>query len=128
MKLFTKAPDGGANSGVTGYFLIEWKRFFSIALLHFSSGSREAFHSHAFNAYTIWLKGLVVEEQVCGEQKIYKVGDFKYTPKTRFHRIVSFGPSWALTFRGPWDDTWQEYKDGEITTLTHGRKVVRVNR
>ena len=34
MKLFTKSYDGGENSGVTGYFLIEWKNVFSIVLLN----------------------------------------------------------------------------------------------
>ena len=50
MKLFHKSHDGGKNSGVTGYWLIEWKSGFSIVVLRFSKGTREAFHSHAFNA------------------------------------------------------------------------------
>jgi quercetin dioxygenase-like cupin family protein len=60
-RFFYKKPDGGKESGVTGYFLIEWKPLFSIGLLHFKRGSREAFHSHAFNAVTFWLKGEVTE-------------------------------------------------------------------
>ena len=59
MKLFHKSHDGGKNSGVTGYWLIEWKSGFSIVVLRFSKGTREAFHSHAFNALTWWLKGSV---------------------------------------------------------------------
>ena len=53
MKLFTKSYDGGENSGVTGYFLIEWKNVFSIVLLNFKDKYRENYHSHAFNAYLV---------------------------------------------------------------------------
>jgi len=42
-------------------FLIEWKILFSIGILHFQEGSREAFHNHAFNAITFWLSGDVTE-------------------------------------------------------------------
>ena len=61
IELFKKSHDGGPNSGVTGYWLIEWKLGFSIVILRFSKGSREAFHTHAFNALTWWVKGSVEE-------------------------------------------------------------------
>ena len=61
MKLFHKAKDGGNESNVTGYWLIESKRFFSIVLLCFNKGSREAFHSHAFNALSWIIKGELEE-------------------------------------------------------------------
>lgn len=125
MKFFTKSHDGGIDSGVTGYWLIECKWLFSIVLLRFSKGSREAFHSHAFNAWTLWLKGYVVEEYLyTQEQYVWKAGQLKYTPRHRFHKITSKEVSWALSFRGPWWNHWQEYKNGVLTKLTHGRKVV----
>jgi hypothetical protein len=34
-RLFYVKPDGGKDSGVTAYFLIEWKVLFSIGLLRF---------------------------------------------------------------------------------------------
>ena len=34
-RIFYVKPDGGKDSGVTGYFLIEWKWLFSIAILKF---------------------------------------------------------------------------------------------
>ena len=124
MKLFKKSHDGGKDSGVTGYWLIEWKDVFSIVVLRFSKGSRDAFHSHAFNAYTLWLKGEVTEQYVTGEEKVWKPFSFKYTPKACFHKIIAKEVSWAISFRGPWDNTWQEKKDGVEYTLTHGRKHV----
>ena len=126
MKLFKKADDGGKNSGVTGYFLFESKRFGSVAILRFNKGSREAFHSHAFNALTWWLKGKATEihmnRAVCEWRPSFKP---KYTPVGCFHKIIANETVWALTIRGPWKDTWQECRDGEVVTLTHGRKVVK---
>ena len=42
MKILNIAKDGGPESNVTGYWLVESKRFFSIVLLKFDKGSREA--------------------------------------------------------------------------------------
>lgn len=126
LKLFHKSYDGGSNSGVTGYWLIEWKGGFSINLLKFSKGSREAYHSHAFNALTWWIKGEVKEEFLNGDSPIIWKPSLKpkYTPKNNFHKIIGIKESWAICIRGSWDDTWSEFKNGETVVLTHGRKVV----
>lgn len=124
MKLFCKAADGGQGSGVTGYFVVEIKSLFSIVLLYFNKGTREAYHSHAFNALTLWLKGQVIEQDLSGDQRPYAAGELKYTPRSRFHRIMALEPTWALSLRGPWVDYWQEMKRGRLTTLTHGRVEV----
>lgn len=125
-RLFFKKFDGGENSGVTGYLLIEWKKVFSIGLLHFKKGSREAYHSHAFNALTWWLKGSVIEIHLSGENKKFKPSlRPKYTKRNCFHRVVADRDTWALTFRGPWEDTWNEFRPAEgHVTLTHGRKLL----
>lgn len=125
-RFFYTKPDGGLESGVTGYFLVEWKPFFSIGLLHFKKGSREAFHSHAFNAVTFWLKGSVTEVKwptLSG--RAFSAGlKPKYTPRENFHKVVAHDDTYALTLRGPWLDYWYEFKQGKRFTLTHGRKVV----
>lgn len=128
-KIFHKSYDGGKDSGVTGYWLIKNKKLFSIVLLRFSSGSREAFHSHAFNALTWWIKGEVEEQFVNGEEpKTWKPSiKPKYTPKGNFHKIIGKKTAWAISVRGAWDDTWKEKKGDEVYTLTHGRKVVEGN-
>jgi hypothetical protein len=131
LKLFRKAADGGENSGVTGFFLIECKSLFSIVLLRFSKGSREAYHEHAFNAWTLWLRGRVVEE-ACDlnryptlRRKLWWPMDLKYTPRNLMHRIIA-GPdgAWAISVRGPWLNRWRELREGRYVTLTHGRKEV----
>ena len=130
-RFFYTKPDGGKNSGVTGYFLIEWKVLFSIGILHFKKGTREAYHNHAFNALTWWLKGEVTEEK----KPIYDflkpdTKDFssslipKYTSRNNFHKVIAHKDTWAITFRGPWKDTWNEYRKDEYITLTHGRRIV----
>jgi hypothetical protein len=129
MRFFQKAADGGKNSGVTGYFLVEIKPLFSIVLLRFSEGSREAYHSHAFNALTLWLSGHVREVRFWKElerttSKDFKAGMWKVTRRDNMHRVIGLKKSWALSFRGSWIDRWQEFKNGKIVTLTHGRKVV----
>lgn len=125
-RFFYKKFDGGNDSGVTGYFLIEWKILFSIAVLHFRKGSREAFHSHAFNAITFWLKGSVVEvKHPTNFSKSFRASlKPKFTPRDNFHKIIADTDSYALTFRGPWLDYWYEFKNNKYITLTHGRKFV----
>lgn len=106
-RVFYTKPDGGKDSRVTAYFLIEWKPVFSIGLLKFSNGSRKKYHSHAFNGLTWWLCGEIMEE------RLYDVGNIgvkqtmfypslkpKFTPRDNIHRNYSYGTTWALTFRG----------------------------
>jgi len=127
MKILTAMKDGGPKSHVTGFFLVEIKSLFSVVLLRFAQGTREAFHSHAFNALTFWLRGSVMEEHTTGLYRMWMPGDVKYTPRNCFHKVDSlFGNSWALSFRGPWAKTWKEYlqEEDKFVTLTHGRKIV----
>lgn len=126
IKLFKKSHVGRPNSGVTGYWLIEWKLGFSIVLLRFSKGSPEAFHSHAFNAWTWWIKGRAMEYFVDDRTPLPWRPSLKpkYTPRDCFHKIVAQEVTWAISFRGPWMETWQEKKLDKVTTLTHGRVIV----
>ena len=127
MKLFRISKDGGPKSTVTGFFVVEIKSLFSIALLKFNKGSRENYHSHAFNAVTFWLPGSdVLEHHKDGHPIQWKFG-FKYTPRSCFHKIFANKTSYAISVRGPWLNTWKEYNrlSNKLTTLTHGRKIVQ---
>lgn len=124
MKFLSKSPDGGKNSGVTGYFLVEIKLLFSIVLLKFNKGTREAYHNHAFNAITLWLKGSVREHMLDGRTLEWKGGNVKYTPRETFHKVEALTDTWALCFRGPWIDKWNEYRKNKQVTLTHGRNEI----
>lgn len=127
MRLFQKAPDGGKDSGVTGLFLLEIKSLFSVVLLHFKDGSREAYHDHAFNALSWTLKGRFTEKKIDGQETLYTPSlKPKITTRDCFHKVISHGETWVLTVRGPWSKTWHEYKNDRMVTLTHGRKIAEV--
>lgn len=124
-RFFYIKPDGGKDSGVKAYFLLEWKKFFSIGILHFKKGTREAYHNHAFNALTWWIKGKVTEIKLDGEQKDFKPSiKPKFTSRDNFHKVLAHEDTFAITFRGPWNDSWKEYRKDKYVTLTHGRKEI----
>ena len=129
MKLFKKMKDGGSESTVVGYWLIEAKRLFSICLLNFQGKSREAFHNHAFDAVSWVIKGELVETHFNDGRKITYKPSFKpiWTPKECFHKVDSVSDNaWVLTFRGPWVKTWNEYRPNtdEYVTLTEHRREI----
>lgn len=125
MKFLEKGKDGGPESNVTGYWLIEVKWLFSVVLLRFDDGSREAYHDHAFNSVSWLLTGALDEHHKDGRLQWYLPSWRPIrTPRETFHRVFSHGTSWVLSFRGPWLSTWHEWFKGIHTTLTHGRKVV----
>lgn len=143
MKLFKYGKDGGPDSVVSGYWLIEIKSLFSIALLCFENGSRDAFHNHAFNSISWVLSGKL--EEIHLHTKILKwagMGSSNIslhhvdihkpsfwpviTKRDTFHRVSSVGRTWVLTFRGPWKKQWNEFNPATdvYTTLENGRKIV----
>lgn len=138
MKILFKSKDGGSESNVTGYWLFESKRFGSIVLLRFDKGSREAFHNHAFNAVSWVIKGVLLEmvmrdpnssaEEVEVDGYVLRPSLCPiYTPKERMHKVFGVADkTWAISFRGPWNKTWNEYLPAtdENVTLTNGRKIV----
>lgn len=126
MRVFYKGKDGGYESTVWGYWLVEIKGLFSIVLLCFESGSRDAYHEHAFHAISWVLKGKLYEVLRGGGDRYYSSSLRPvFTPRSRFHKVVSIGRTWVLSFRGPWTDTWREYRPahGEVV-LTHGRQEI----
>lgn len=126
MKIFKKDKDGGEHSKVTGYWLVELKSMFSIVLLRFDDGSREAYHTHAFNCFSWVLRGELYEEFLDFSRPRTHLPSWLpfITRRADFHKVTGCGTSWVLSFRGPWSDTWQEYANQTLMTLTHGRKVV----
>lgn len=129
MRFMQWANDGGPESTVEGFFLVEFKNLFSIVLLRFGEGSREAFHSHAFNCFSWVLRGNMQEFHRDGTEnslpprnRVLPFGTYRST----FHKVVSEGVSWVFTLRGPWAKTWNEYIPGteEEKILTEGRVEV----
>lgn len=118
------SKDGGQESTVQGWF-IEAKKIATAVLLRFDDGTREAYHSHAFNCCSWVLKGALEEEHLTGGIDVHRPSlKPVITRRDTFHKVRSLGTTWVISFRGPWADTWKEYVDGKIVTLTNGRKVV----
>src|SRR5690348_10763974 len=108
-KFFRICKDGGPESNVSGLFIIESKRLFSIVLLRFADGSREAYHNHAFNAVSWLLRGKLVEYPIEGGRTAHRPSLKPIiTPRKMFHMVRSDGVSWVLSFRGPWRSWWNE--------------------
>lgn len=131
MKLFHRAKDGGPQSTVTGYWLAEIKSLFSVVLLKFEDGSRDMYHSHAFDSLNWVLKGRVVEFEKLGELHI-RLREYVpswrpvVTRRSTFHKVVSQGTTWVFSLRGPWSKSWQEWdpKTEKTSTLGNGRVVL----
>lgn len=127
MKILKRMKDGGPESKVWGYWVIEWKPVFSIVLLQFLNGSREAYHSHAFNAWSWVLRGRLIEKDVSSSYNRMYSPSLKpiFTPREMCHKVTSQGTTWVISLRGPWADTWLEYIPGHgFLTLTHGRQEI----
>ena len=119
--------DGGPKSKVDGFWLIRIKSLFTVAVLRFDRGSREAFHSHAFNSISWVLKGRLREVMRDGREQYHHAGLRPIiTKRETFHKVYGIhAKNWVLTFRGPWSKTWQEIDEqGDLVTLTHDRVVL----
>lgn len=131
MKFLHRAKDGGPLSTVTGYWLAEIKSLFSVVLLKFEDGSRDSYHSHAFDSLNWVLKGRVVEFEKLGELHI-RLREYVpswrpvVTRRSTLHKVVSQGTTWVFSLRGPWSKSWQEWdpKTEKTSTLTNGRVVL----
>ena len=127
MKFCKVMKDGGKESVVWGFWLFEIKSLFSIVILKFEDGSRDAYHNHAFHAFSWVLKGKLKEQHLDGGTN-FILPSWKpfITKRSCFHKVTSYGNTYALTFRGPWTKTWEEFipETEEFITLTNGRKRV----
>lgn len=102
----------------------ESKRLGSLLLLRFENGSREAYHSHAFDAISWLLRGTLIERLIGGHAVVHRSVCRIDTSRETCHKVTSIGRSWVLSLRGRWSDTWTEYVDGQEIVLTHGREVI----
>jgi hypothetical protein len=114
--------DGGPESTVWAHWLFEFKGLGSIVRLRFENGSRDAYHSHAFDCVSWVLSGGLVEDRIAGSNPgVYTYLPSPYPVITRrqhHHKVTSLGRTWVLSFRGPWARTWQEVVPGEAAPIT----------
>lgn len=126
MKFLSYGKDGGKDSTVHGFWLVEIKGLFSVALLRFSDGTRDAFHSHAFDALS-WVLSGELQEEVWDASRTYRPSLLPiFTSRSCIHRVRSRGISWVFTLRGPWLKEWLEFDPVTMmwTLLGHGREAL----
>lgn len=128
MKIFKKMKDGGDESSVTGYWLIECKSLFSIVLLRFDGASREAYHTHAFHCVSWVVRGALREEMRDGRvYDLYPSLMPFLTTRKDFHKVSSVTDrTWVLSIRGPWAKRWMEHLplENRDRILRSGREEV----
>lgn len=124
MKFLWGSKDGGPQS-LVWMWGVESKRLGSVLLLKFAKGSREAYHTHAFNSVSWVLRGKLLESLREGSIHWYPAS-FKpvVTRRSTFHKVIGvWAANWILTIRGPWSKEWREFHPhtGRNITLTDGR-------
>lgn len=132
--------DGGPESTVWAHWLFEFKGLASVVVLRFEDGSRDAYHSHAFDCVSWALAGGGLVEHRIGGPGANLEEPYRHDPgitpiitrRAHMHKVISCGRTWVLSVRGPWQDNWQEVvgpdargRAGRRVELTHGRKEVQ---
>lgn len=127
MKFLWNVKDGGPESKVWCWGL-ESKRFGSVLLMLFKEGSREAYHTHAFNAISWILSGALVEQHIDDNFDLRLASFWPVrTRRQTYHKVTGLRDrTWVLSFRGPWVARWSEYVSAtrQSLLLTHGRVVI----
>lgn len=117
------------------FTLFEWKGFGGIIFNIFNTNNQDRFHSHAFNAFSIMLKGyyyedvmedMFIENNLTKRIISKKIEKSRFIPKNYIHKITkSSKNAMSITIEGPWDDTWFEIFDsGRVKIYTWGRQVL----
>lgn len=109
------------------FTILEIKYIFGIIINIFNTTDQDRFHSHAFHAFSLMVRGHYFEDVIDGNNVITKkIEKSRFIPRNYIHKIKgSSKNAISVTFEGPWESTWNEYFDnGRIKTYTWGRKVI----
>lgn len=107
--------------------VVECKYIGGIIINYFNTIDQDRFHSHAFNSFSLMVKGSYIEEVIEDNKVITKtITESRFIPKNYIHKIKASEPDTvSITFEGPWGSSWDEYFDnGRIKTYAWGRKVL----
>jgi len=109
------------------FTILEIKYVFGIIINIFNTTDQDRFHSHAFHAFSLMVRGHYIEDVIDGNNIVTKkIEKYRFIPRNYIHKIKgSSKNAISITFEGPWESTWNEYFDsGRIKTYTWGRKVL----
>ncbi|UAV84670.1 hypothetical protein PHB09_175 [Pseudomonas phage PHB09] len=113
------------DQDVSELTILEWKKLFSLKLFHFhkTEGGQDRFHTHAFNAVSLLLKGNYTEELVV-DGVITPLPRNRsrviYIPSGQYHRITKSSGCYTLLLTGPWG---KEFKELRSLGGTHYQEV-----
>jgi len=115
------------------FTLFEFKPIGGIILNVFNSIEQDRFHTHAFNAWSVMLRGSYAEEirrQDAVVETRLRTRDVMYLPRHLEHRIMkSTKNAVSVTICGPWRDTWTETSvSGRTRRFMWGRRQVAPDR
>jgi hypothetical protein len=108
------------------YTLFECKFLGGIILNIFNTTDQDRFHSHAFTAFSLMVKGWYNEEVIENNKIVTKkIVKSRIIPKHYIHKIKESAPNTvSITFEGPWSGGWNEYFDnGRVKSYGWGRKI-----
>ncbi len=109
------------------FTLIEIKNLGGVIFNIFNTVDQDRFHSHAFNAFSIMIKGYYYEDVIENNSIVTKrIEKSRFIPRNYIHKITKSSPNAiSVTIEGPWESSWNEYFDnGRIKSYTWGRQVV----
>lgn len=113
---------------VDRWTLFELKWLGSVIVNVFNTIAQDRFHTHAFAAVSVMLRGEYDEEIVTDGvvSRRTRRSDVIFLPRTLNHRLMKSSPNAAsITLCGPWAPTWTEtFLSGKTRRLTWGRKPV----
>lgn len=112
------------------FTIFEFKPIGGVIINVYNTISQNRFHTHAFNAVSIMLRGWYEEEIKHRNGLITRRTrdtDIRYLSRHTFHRIMASSPNAvSVTFCGPWVKTWlEQFDDGRKIRYTWGR--IKVN-
>lgn len=126
-KLFHIDETSLGVGNIKRFTIIEVKYLFGIIVNVFNTEIQDRFHSHAFNCFSLMLKGHYYEDVIDGNDIVTKkIEKSRFIPRNYIHKITkSTKNAMSVTFEGPWESIWNEYFDnGRVKTYTWGRKVI----
>lgn len=110
------------------FTVIEIKYLFGIIVNIFNTENQDRFHSHAFNAFSLMLKGNYKEDVILPDGSVITklIEKSRFIPRNYIHKITkSTQNAMSITFEGPWESIWNEYFDDKrVKTYSWGRNLI----
>lgn len=129
MQFFKKNRVALGEGHLDRYTLIEIKSLFSVYVHVFNTIAQDRFHTHAFDAFALVVKGSYEEEWKGGDQVVRRQTirpGLRRIPRLHFHRLLRSEPNTvSIMITGPWRKKWIEETADCVRILTWGRKEVR---